>query len=318
VRAANYGAPKAALVGRGAAMGDRAAGGGQGNAAVTLRPDGTVLLSTPIFDQGTGTYTTLCQVVAEELQVPLDVVDYEVVDTDAVTFDSGIGGSRGTRVNTAVAYEAAQDAKRELFALASERMGWPADRLVLRDGELRRTDLEEAMSWSEMLQRFDTSVTGRANVQDSSRLHVTSFVAQVAEVAVDPDTGHVTLLNFTTAHDVGRVVNPIMHQGQINGGFMQGLGYALMEELRVEDGRVTSLSFGDYKVPTARDIPPLTTVILESESGTGPYNIKGIGETPLCPVAPAIANAIEDAVGVRIRDLPITAEKVYQALKARR
>jgi CO/xanthine dehydrogenase Mo-binding subunit len=95
------------------------------------------------------------------------------------------------------------------------------------------------------------------------------------------------------------------------------VGYALMEELRVEDGRVTSLSFGDYKVPTVRDIPPLTTVLLESESGTGPYSIKGIGETPLCPVAPAIANAIEDAVGVRIRDLPITAEKVYQALKAK-
>ena len=107
------------------------------------------------------------------------------------------------------------------------------------------------------LSEIITSVTGRANVQDSSRLHVTSFVAQVAEVAVDPDTGHVTLLKFTTAHDAGRVVNPIMHQGQVNGGFMQGLGYALMEQLRVEDGRVTSLSFGDYKVPTARDIPPL-------------------------------------------------------------
>jgi carbon-monoxide dehydrogenase large subunit len=317
VKAADYTAPKAPLIGRGAAIGDRAAGGGQGNSAVTLHPDGTVLLSTPIFDQGTGTYTTLCQVVAEELQVAIDVVDYEVVDTDAVRFDSGIGGSRGTRVNTAVAYEAAQDAKRELFALASERLGWPADRLVLREGEIRQTDLEEAISWSELLQRFDTSVTGRANVTDSSRLHVTSFVAQVAEVEVDPDTGEVKLLKFTTAHDVGRVMNPIMHQGQVNGGFMQGLGYALMEELRVEDGRVTSLSFGDYKVPTARDIPPLTTVVLESESGTGPYNIKGIGETPLTPVAPAIANAIEDAVGVRIRELPITAEKVYQALQAK-
>jgi CO/xanthine dehydrogenase Mo-binding subunit len=106
-----------------------------------------------------------------------------------------------------------------------------------------------------------------------------------------------------------------MHQGQINGGFMQGLGYALMEELRVEDGRVTSLSFGDYKVPTVRDIPPLKTVLVETATGAGPYAVKGIGETPIGPVAPAIANAVADAIGVRIRELPITAEKVYRALR---
>ena len=142
-----------------------------------------------------------------------------------------------------------------------------------------------------------------------------AFAAQVAEVAVDPETGEVRLLNFTTAHDAGVVVNPIGHQGQINGGVVSGICYALMEEVQVEDGRVTTLSFGDYKMPTIRDIPPLTTVLLESEHGDGPYRIRGIGEAPCTPVAPAIANAVEDAVGVRIRDLPITAEKVYTALK---
>ena len=95
---------------------------------------------------------------------------------------------------------------------------------------------------------------------------------------------------------------------------MQGLGYALMEELHVEDGRVTTLSFGDYKMPTMRDIPQLTTVLVESTDGVGPYHIKGIGESPLTPVAPAIANAVADAIGVRIRDLPLTAEKIYSAL----
>ena len=98
---------------------------------------------------------------------------------------------------------------------------------------------------------------------------------------------------------------------------MQGLGYALMEELRVEDGRVTSLSFGDYKVPTSQDIPPLDTVIVEAEEGVGPYQVKGIGEASIGTVAPAIANAIEDAVGVRVRELPITSEKVYRALHSR-
>ena len=99
---------------------------------------------------------------------------------------------------------------------------------------------------------------------------------------------------------------------------MQGIGYALMEELQVEDGRVTTLSFGDYKIPTINDLPEMRTVLVESESGVGPYNVKSIGENAVIPVAAAIANAVEDAVGVRIKDLPITAEKVYRALKEKR
>ena len=133
---------------------------------------------------------------------------------------------------------------------------------------------------------------------------------------MDPETGEVRLLRFTSAHDVGLVLNPVGHQGQINGGIVQGLGFALMEELRVEDGRVTSLSFGDYKIPSTRDVPPLTTVLLPSEDGVGPYHAKGIGENSNTPVAAAIANAVADAVGVRILDLPITAERVYRALQS--
>ena len=146
---------------------------------------------------------------------------------------------------------------------------------------------------------------------------ITSFTAQVAEVSVDPDTGEVKLLRFTTARDVGTILNPVGHQGQIDGGVLQGIGYGMMEKLEVEDGRVTSLSFGDYKIPTIRDIPVLQTVLLEPDTGTGPYGVKAIGENPVGPAAAAIANAVEDAVGVRIRDLPITAEKVYWALRAK-
>jgi CO/xanthine dehydrogenase Mo-binding subunit len=149
----------------------------------------------------------------------------------------------------------------------------------------------------------------------ADRSHTTSFVAQIAEVAVDPETGEISILKFTTAHDSGVVLNPLGYQGQVNGGFQHGLGYAIMEELVVEDGRVTTLSFGDYKMPTVADMPPLETVILPSDHGEGPYNIRGIGEAPCIPVAPAIANAVADAVGVRVRDLPITAVKVYQGLR---
>jgi CO/xanthine dehydrogenase Mo-binding subunit len=107
------------------------------------------------------------------------------------------------------------------------------------------------------------------------------------------------------------------HQGQIEGAVMQGIGYGLTEELRVDEGKVETVNFGDYKIPNIRDVPELKTVVLESDSGPGPYNARGIGENPIGPVAPAIANAVEDAVGIRIRDLPITAEKVYRALADR-
>jgi CO/xanthine dehydrogenase Mo-binding subunit len=316
--AAGYHQSKPPHVGRGIAIGDRPAGGGQSTAAITLQPDGRVILGTPIFDQGTGTYTTLCQVVAEELQVPLERIQIDIWNTDAIPFDSGVAGSRATRINTIVAYEAAQETKRELLRLAAGALGWPEEALTFAGDQIRRTDREAAIPWRDLLARTGASVTGRAHIEERGRSHITSFAVQVAEVAVDPETGAVTILRFTTAHDVGQIVNPIGHQGQIDGAIMQGLGYALMEELQVEDGRVTNLSFGDYKLPTMRDAPPLTTVLVESANGVGPYRIKGIGESPLTPVAPAIANAVADAVAVRIRDLPMTAEKVFRALQDNR
>jgi len=222
---------------------------------------------------------------------------------------------RATRVNTLVAHEASQDTKQALFRLASEHLGWPLDLQDLRGGDIHRSDNGESMPWTQLLEQVGTTVSGRGHVNEAGRTKVTCFAAQVAKVSVDPETGEVRLLNFTSAHDVGQIINPLGHQGQINGGAVQGFGYALMEELKVEDGRVTTLSFGDYKIPTTRDIPPFKTVLLPSEGGVGPYAIKGIGETPNTPTAAAIANAVEDAIGVRIRDLPITPEKVYRALQ---
>ena len=315
VRVGEYGKPKAPNVGRGLALGDRPPGGGQSTAAITLNPDGSVLLSTPIFEQGTGTYTLELQVVGEELGVSIDHIGLEIWRTGTVDFDSGVGGSRVTRIGTQVAYAATQEVKSELLKVAAQYLDVPVDSLVFTDGAVRRRDNGESYNWYELLQGAGHSVTGKAEFQDTSLPPVTAYVAQVAEVSVDPDTGQVKLLSLSTAHDVGKIVNPIGHQGQINGGAMQGIGYALMEELAVEDGRVTTLNFGDYKIPTIADIPELRTVLVESESGVGPYNVKSIGENATIPVAAAIANAVEDAVGVRIKDLPITAEKVYRALQ---
>lgn len=315
--AVRYSAPKAANVGRGVAIAHRGPGGGEGSSEVTLRPGGGITVATPIFEQGTGTYGTLRQVVAEEFEVAPESIDVQVWNTDVLTSDSGIGGARGTRVNSAAAYEASQAAKAALLAKVAERLDWPADRLVLRGNQVRRTDTEEVVAWPDFLASIGESVSGRGHVEDTSRAPVTAFTAQAAEVEVDPETGQVRVLHFVSAHDVGRVLNPIGHQGQVNGGFMQGLGQALMEELQLDGGRVSTLSLGDYKIPTMRDVPPLTTVLLESETGVGPYDVKAIGEGPIGPVAPAIANAIADAVGVRISSLPLTAEKVYRALRER-
>jgi carbon-monoxide dehydrogenase large subunit len=317
VAAAGYRTPKAPHIGRGIAMGERPPAGGESHAEVTLNPDGSVLVHTSIFEPGTGTYTILRQIVAEELHLPVSRIQVQVWDTDGVPFDTGVGGSRVTRIAGQAAYQAAREAARELRMVAAEMLGWPEERIELFGAEVLHQDSGDRHPWSALLQRWGRPVVGRGSVQDMHPSPVTSFTAQVAEVAVDPETGAVHLLRLTTAHDVGTILNPTDHQGQIEGAVMQGIGYALSEELGVDDGRVTSVSFGDYKVPNIKDIPALQTVVLASESGPGPYNAKGIGENPIGPVAPAIANAVADAVGVRIRDLPITAEKVYRALADR-
>jgi len=313
--ASGYLMPRPRYVGRGMAMGDRGPGGGETHAEVALHPDGSVTVSTPIFEQGAGAYTMMSVVVGEELGLEPERVHVVPWNTDAVPNDSGTGGSRVTNIASIASYEAAQEAKRQMARLAAELLGWPEERIAIKGDVLRRDDTGATHPWRDLLARAGRSVSGRASYRQTERAHVTSFVAQVAEVSVDPETGQVKLLRFTTAHDVGRIINPVGHQGQIDGGVMQGIGYALMEELKQEDGRVTSLSFGDYKIPTVRDIPEMQTVLLESDSGVGPYKIKGIGENPIGPVAAAIANAVEDAIGVRITGLPITPEKVYRAMR---
>ena len=317
--AADYRAPKRPGVGRGVAIGERPPGGGIGNASITFNTDGTIPLGTPIFDQGSGTYTIMIQMAAEELNLPINRVKLDIWNTDAVPFDSGVAGSWAARVNSAVVHEAAQAARQELVAFVAQRLEWPAGKVELDGDVVRNTTLNESVRWQDVLSEANRAITSGRKTQMAGLgelAHVTGFNVQIAEVEVDQDTGEIRLRNFVSAHDVGRILNPLGHQGQINGGIVAGIGYALMEEMRVEDGRVTNLSLGDYKMPVTMDLPPVQTVLVETEHGVGPYNIKAIGEGPTTPVAPAIANAVADACGVRIRDLPITSEKVYRALKA--
>jgi carbon-monoxide dehydrogenase large subunit len=316
LKASDYDAPKGKNIGRGVAMGYRGPGGGNTAMKISLNADGSIIIHTGLFEQGTGTYTTLRQISAEELNCDPDKIHIDTLDTDGgVPFDSGIGGSRGTRVASGAAFTAACDARDKLFALAEKLLSWPSGEIALDGNDLVHKKTKKRQLWSELLGRIGRSIVGEAVNKDEDHSPVTAFAAQVAEVSVDPDTGEVTLNKLTTAHDTGVIMNPVGHQGQIEGGVVQGVGYGLIEYLPVQDGRVEVAHFGEYKIPNVKDIPALKTVIVPSDHGVGPYKVKGIGENPISPVAPAIANAIEDAVGARIRDLPITAEKVFAALR---
>ncbi len=317
-KTAGYKASKAANMGRGIAMGYRGPGAGSTSLSLSLNPDGTIVIRTCLFEQGTGTYTTLRQIVAEELSLKPDEIQIQILDTDSgVPFDSGIGGSRGTRVASGAAFQAARAAKQELLDLAEKLLGWPKSETVLVGKELVHKKTRKRKRWDKLLSRAGRSVTGAAIHRDEDHSPVTAFAAQIAEVSVDTETGEVKLRRLTTAHDTGVIVNPIGHQGQVDGGVVQGIGYGLIEYLPVHEGHVGTAHFGEYKIPTVKDIPELKTVIVKGEAGVGPYKTKGIGENPISPVAAAIANAVEDAVGVRIKDLPITAEKVLNALRLR-
>jgi CO/xanthine dehydrogenase Mo-binding subunit len=314
--AAGYSTGKGKYIGRGVAMGYRGPGGGTTSLKVELGADGSITIHTSFFEQGTGTYTTLRQTVAEELGCDPDAIQIKTLDTDAgVSSDTGLGGSRGTRVASGAAFQAARAAKEQLLGLAETMLGWTKSDTVLSDKKIVNRKTKKQQPWGELLAQAGRSITGESVNKDDDHSPVTAFAAQVAEVAVDPETGEVTLRRLTTAHDTGVIINPVGHQGQIDGGVVQGIGYGLIEYLPVQDGRVEVANFGEYKIPTVKDIPALKTVIVASGEGVGPYKVKGIGENPISPAAPAIANAIEDAVGVRIKDLPITAEKVYAALR---
>jgi carbon-monoxide dehydrogenase large subunit len=299
LEAGHWSAPKGPWIGRGVAMTHRHIGVGFTNARVRLETKGTVTLSIGLPDTGTGAHLVLRQIVAELLDLSIDEVQIELVTTDVFETDSGVGGSRVTHTGGRAAYHAAEKLK-DLIAAEAKKLGAPdASLATIAQAAAREGRTLEASYF------YDAK----------AHAAVTSFTAQVAEVAVDPATGQVTVRHFTTTHDVGTVINPLGHQGQIEGGLVQGLGYALMEEMPTEDGRISTLNLGDFKLPTVGDIPPLTTVLLEDPVGPGPFRAKAIGEGSISAVAPAIANAVADACGVRIMDLPITAEKVYFALR---
>jgi CO/xanthine dehydrogenase Mo-binding subunit len=321
-KAAGWDSPKPPNVGRGISMYERAPGNGDSTHIVSIDGDANITLLSGVPDTGTGSLTILQQVVAEVLQAPLESVAVRTADTDTAAFDSGAGGSRVTRTAGRATLAAAQELKTALLDLAARIFGSDTDKLTYEGGVFsarggQRLTLPELMARAQDLEETPITRTGSYS-SATDPAGVTSFSAQIAEVEVDPETGQVTLRRVVSAHDVGTVINPLTHQGQVEGGVVQGIGQALTERLIVEDGAVTNANLGDYKLPTMADIPQLETILLETKHGPAPYEGKAIGELTNVPLPAAIANAVYDAVGVRITELPITAEKVYEALQAKK
>ena len=317
--ASKWSDPKAgSYTGKGMSLSQRPQGQSIYSAKVEMDENGKTTLHLLVPETGTGSHTVGRQMVAEDLGIPGEEVTAVQMNTDGGAYDSG-AGSGSSVGGTNAALGAAQGVRRKLTLMAAEFYGWPEETIQFQRGRVFVEGApENGVSLQELASRTVNAIGETISADVSTTAEepdVTCFSAQVAEVEVDPETGNVKLKKFVTAHDVGTIHNPITHQGQIDGAVVQGFGYALMEELLADEGQISTLSMGDVKSPTIEDIPKLETILVESQGGNGPYGSKAIGEQPLPPVAPAIANAVFDAIGVRIVDLPITSEKVLNALR---
>ena len=205
------------------------------------------------------------------------------------------------------------------MVLAAARLGCKPDEIRAANGRYTAPG-RKAMPFTDLIalamEQNGTPLT-HLSVYEPARAPITSFAAQVAEVEVDPGTGQVRVKKLTTVHDSGTVLNHLSYTGQIDGGVITGLGFALMEDSSLVDGKMATSNLGEFKMATFADVPKLTTVLLQDANGPIPYQGKAIAEIPNVPTAAAIANAIQDAVGVRIFDLPLTSEKIYAELNKR-
>ena len=314
--------PRSANTGRGLAVDIRHIGGGKTSMRMRLLPTtGKIEVLTGMVDQGAGAHTVIRRVAAAALSIAPERILVRYGDTGEAPQDPGAGGSRVTHVIGQAALDGGQRLKTTLEDLAAEAFGWPAGEVRL-EGDRFVAGPDESASFDEVAARLGAGapveVTGSYGDVPHDHDVGGDFNAAVyaVEVEVDPETGTVRVRDALQVVDVGTVINPLAHQGQLNGGFAFGVGAALMEDLPVDDGgKVAALSLGEYKLPTSMDMPPLRTVLLHTPIGPGPFGAKAVGEVTNSGVAPAIANAIHDAIGARVTQLPITAERVLAAIQ---
>lgn len=296
-------------------------------AFITVREDGKVHVLAGVSEHGQGATTALAQIAAEGLGLPISDISIAETDTDVNPLDLGAYASRTTYILGNAVHLAAVEVKAQLIRTVAQTVEANPVDMEIKDGRICvKGSPEQGLSVKEAIRAHYAKglpLSGRGRFVDEiprdldpatgygDTFPVYSYSCIVATVKVDPKTGGITVLRLVSANDVGQVINRLGAEGQVEGALLQGLGYAFLEEVILGEGEILNGNFLDYKVPTSLDACPFETIMVESNEPTGPYGAKGIGEAAIVPVAPAIANAIYDAIGVRFKDLPFKKEKVY-------
>lgn len=304
-------------------------------AVVKVNEDGTATLLTGTVETGQGSLTVLSQIAAQELGIATEDVHVVSADTDTTPMDTGAIASRTTYVTGNAVRLAAEKAKAILFEVAAAMMGVKPDHLEARDHKILVKGYPQRNLHIGDVAHHARVVMGQPPIGSASFNPATLaldpetgqgkpfgtyvYATQIAEVDVDDETGEVEVLRVVASHDCGTPINPMLAEGQVEGGISMGIGFALQEEILFDNaGRQINPNLTNYIVPTSLDMPEVEVDIVDSYDPSGPFGAKGLGEPTLVPTAAAIVNAIHNAVGVRITSLPATAEKVFAAIKAKR
>ena len=302
--------------GRGVASGFWFNIGLESSVTINVNPDGTVNLVEGSTDIG-GTRASIAMQAAEVLGIPAESVNPTVVDTNSIGYTAVTGGSRTTYATGYAAYEAAQDVVKQMIGRAAKLWDVDEANVQFTDGEFSSINgKEEQISFRDLSARLGETggpVVGRATMNPAGAGG--AFATHVVDVAVDEETGKVEILRYTATQDAGKAIHPSYVEGQIQGGVVQGIGWALNEEYIYNDeGAMTNASFLDYRMPTCLDLPMIDAVIVEIPNPGHPYGVRGVGEVPIVPPPAAIANAIYDAVGIRMTELPMSPDRLLKAM----
>jgi CO/xanthine dehydrogenase Mo-binding subunit len=285
--------------GKGIALTAHHIGHGHAQVRIVLDATGTIAIHTPIMDQGVGALTLLQRTAAQTLGIGTARISVVQETTTSTLAEPGPGATRSTAVTGGACHDAAEQLRRGLT-----EHGWDGD---------EATFSRAAQQLGGTAGRFEVVGTC-TNERVPGVPESYNFSGYLVDVTADAETGTLRINDVLYIADVGTVINPLAHQGQIDGGFVFGLGHALSEELILEEGRILNMTFADYKIPVQPDLPPFRTILLPTPGGPGPFGAKAIGESSTSAIAPAIANAVARACGARITALPITAARIFDAL----
>ncbi len=302
--------------GRGIASGFWFNIGLESSVTINVNPDGTINLVEGSTDIG-GTRASIAMQAAEVLGIPAESVNPTVVDTNSIGYTAVTGGSRTTYATGYAAYEAAQDVVKQMKTRAAKLWEVDEDNVQFADGEFSSINgKEEQISFRDLSAKLSQTggpVVGRATMDPAGAGG--AFATHVVDVEVDVETGKVEILRYTATQDAGKAIHPSYVEGQIQGGVVQGIGWALNEEYIYNDeGTMTNASFLDYRMPTCLDLPMIDAVIVEVPNPGHPYGVRGVGEVPIVPPPAAIANAIYDAIGIRMTELPMSPDRLLKAM----